>query len=192
MCEWVLSPKLCLTLSNPMDCSPPGSSVHGISQARILEWFAISSSSSSQPRDRTQSSAFAGVFFTTEPLEKPQITILGLKCKLTQWSIILNLENLIKQIQNNLIKFSEYSTKIQSDPQKLMEKLVDKNKGNKWISLMVQWLRLCIPKTGDPGLIPGQGTRSHIQQLSIPHAEMRNRQSQINKYFLKTAKEIEI
>ena len=31
----------CLTLSNPMDCSLPGSSVHGIFQARVLEWFAI-------------------------------------------------------------------------------------------------------------------------------------------------------
>ena len=34
--------KSCLTLGNPMDCSPPGSSVHGVSQARILEWAAIS------------------------------------------------------------------------------------------------------------------------------------------------------
>ena len=34
--------KLCLTLCDPMDCSPSGSSVHGISQARILEWVAIS------------------------------------------------------------------------------------------------------------------------------------------------------
>ena len=32
----------CLTLCDPMDCSPPGSSVHGTSQARILEWVAIS------------------------------------------------------------------------------------------------------------------------------------------------------
>ena len=32
----------CLTLCNPMDCNPPGSSVHGIFQARILEWVAIS------------------------------------------------------------------------------------------------------------------------------------------------------
>ena len=31
----------CLTLSDPMDCSPPGSSVHGIFQARVLEWVAI-------------------------------------------------------------------------------------------------------------------------------------------------------
>ena len=33
--------QLCLTLSNPMDCNPPGSSVHGIFQARVLEWDAI-------------------------------------------------------------------------------------------------------------------------------------------------------
>ena len=31
----------CLTLSDPMDCSPPGSSIHGIFQARVLEWGAI-------------------------------------------------------------------------------------------------------------------------------------------------------
>ena len=44
----------CLTLCNPMDCSPPGSSVHGILLARLLEWVTISSSrKSSQPRDRT-------------------------------------------------------------------------------------------------------------------------------------------
>ena len=34
--------QLCPTLCDPMDCSPPGSSVHGIFQARILEWVAIS------------------------------------------------------------------------------------------------------------------------------------------------------
>ena len=46
--------QLCLTLLDPMDCSPPGSSVYGISQARILEWSAISHSRrSSQHRDWT-------------------------------------------------------------------------------------------------------------------------------------------
>ena len=45
----------CLTLCDPMDCSLPGSSVHGIFQAIVLEWIAISfSSGSSLPRDRTQ------------------------------------------------------------------------------------------------------------------------------------------
>ena len=52
---------LCLTLCDPMDCSPPGSSVHGMSQARILEWVAISSSrGSSQPMDQTRISYFGG------------------------------------------------------------------------------------------------------------------------------------
>ena len=50
----------CLTLCDPVDCSPPGSSIHGILQARILEWVAISfSRGSSQPRDRTQVSRIA-------------------------------------------------------------------------------------------------------------------------------------
>ena len=49
----------CLTLCNPMDCSPPGSSVHWISQARILEWVAISfSRASSRPRDWLVSCVF--------------------------------------------------------------------------------------------------------------------------------------
>ena len=44
--------QLCLTLCNPMDCRPPGSSVHGILQARTLEWVAMPSSrGSSRPRD---------------------------------------------------------------------------------------------------------------------------------------------
>ena len=55
---------------NPMDCSPPGCSVHGIPQARILEWVAIPASrGSSQPRDRTQISHIAGRFFTVWALE---------------------------------------------------------------------------------------------------------------------------
>ena len=57
--------QLCLTLCDPMDCSLPGSSVHGIFQARILEWVAISfSRGSSQPSDRTQVSHIVGRCFT--------------------------------------------------------------------------------------------------------------------------------
>ena len=52
----------CLTVCDPMD--PPGSSVHGILQARILEWVAISFSKGSfQPKDRTQVSHIAGRCF---------------------------------------------------------------------------------------------------------------------------------
>ena len=58
----------CPTLCDLMDCSLPGSSVLGISQTRILEWVARSSSrGSSRCRDRTISPASAGRFFTTEP-----------------------------------------------------------------------------------------------------------------------------
>ena len=50
----VLVAQSCLTLCDPTDCSPPGSSVPGILQARILEWVAFPfSKGSSQPRDRT-------------------------------------------------------------------------------------------------------------------------------------------
>ena len=56
--------KLCLTFYL-LDCSPPGSSVHGILQAWILEWVAISfSRGSSWSRDRTHVSCIAGRFFT--------------------------------------------------------------------------------------------------------------------------------
>ena len=56
---------LCLTLCDPLDRSLPGSSVHGILQARILEWVAMPSfRGSSQPRDGAWVSCIAGRFFT--------------------------------------------------------------------------------------------------------------------------------
>ena len=66
----------CPALCDPMDCSPPGSSVHGISQSRILELVAISFfRESSQPRNQTHISCIAGRFFTTVPLKKPCFSI---------------------------------------------------------------------------------------------------------------------
>ena len=63
-CYYWYVTQLCLTLCDPMDCSPPGSSVHGILQPRILESVAISfSRGSSQPRDWTPISHIAGRFF---------------------------------------------------------------------------------------------------------------------------------
>ena len=55
-CMCAKSLQLCPTLCHPGDCSPPGSSVHGILQARILGWVTMPSSrGSSQPRDQTRS-----------------------------------------------------------------------------------------------------------------------------------------
>ena len=52
VCVLCLVTQSCLTPCDPVDCSPPGSSVHGILQARILQWVAMPSSrESSQPRD---------------------------------------------------------------------------------------------------------------------------------------------
>ena len=57
--------QLCPTLCSPTDCSLPGSSIHGIFQARVLQWVAISfSRGSSRPRDRTLVSCTAGRRFT--------------------------------------------------------------------------------------------------------------------------------
>ena len=68
-CEYGVKVKVkitqsCLTFCDPMDCSPPGSSVHSILQTIILEWVTVPfSRGSSQPRDRTQVSWTAGGFF---------------------------------------------------------------------------------------------------------------------------------
>ena len=64
--------QLCPTLCDRRDCSPPGSSAHGLFQARILDWVAISSSRESSQLRKIQpvspaSPAMAGGFFTTEP-----------------------------------------------------------------------------------------------------------------------------
>ena len=79
-----------------MDCSPPGSSVHGILQAKILEWVVISfSRGSSWPRDWTRVSCLAGGFFTTEPPRKASLSLFlvylelffaFLLCLFLQWN----------------------------------------------------------------------------------------------------------
>ena len=103
--RWFISPagmhakllQLCLTLWDPMDCSPPGSSVHGILQTRILKWVALPTSrESSQPRDRRQvslSPALASGFFTTSatweaPTNKDWLPLVVL-CSVAELCLIL-------------------------------------------------------------------------------------------------------
>ena len=60
----MLIAQCCLTLCDRMECSPPGSSVHGILQARILDWVAISSSRGSfRARNRTQVFCIAAILY---------------------------------------------------------------------------------------------------------------------------------
>ena len=88
LCSAMLSSvtKMCLTLCELMDCNQPGSSVHGVSQARILEWVAISSSRGSfRSKDQTCISCIGrwvlnqGGFFTTEPPGEPWFFLVPLK-----------------------------------------------------------------------------------------------------------------
>ena len=68
---------LCPTLCDPLDCSPPGFSVHGVFKARILEWVSISySRGSSRPREQahvSMSPVLAGGFFTTSTTHKTYV-----------------------------------------------------------------------------------------------------------------------
>ena len=84
-----------LTLCNPMDDSPPGSSVHGISQTRILEQVAICfSKGSSQPRDWTRVFCIGHGFYTTEPPgkreERDNILVSKLSSLTTKWECLQN------------------------------------------------------------------------------------------------------
>ena len=67
-----------LTLCHPVDCSPPGSSVREIFQARVLEWVAISSSRDlPDPGVKLMSPVLTHGFFITEPTVKPPIVIIS-------------------------------------------------------------------------------------------------------------------
>ena len=81
----------CLTLCNPMDCSPPGSSVHGILQARILEGVAILfSRGSSWRRDWTWVSCvfcIAGRFFTCWAIREAFLICIWSVTVVTQWDV---------------------------------------------------------------------------------------------------------
>lgn len=76
VCLWAKSLQLCLTICDPMDCSPPGSSVHGILQARILEWVVISFSRGSPPRDWTCISRIADDFLPLSHLKNLSPTLV--------------------------------------------------------------------------------------------------------------------
>ena len=85
MCVCAKSLQLCLTLGDPMNCSPPGFFVYGIFHARILEWVAISSfRGSSPPRDWTWISCIAGRFFTACAIGKVHLinfsSVQSLRC----------------------------------------------------------------------------------------------------------------
>ena len=109
--------QLCPTLCDPIDGSPPGSSVHGIFQARILEWVATPfSQGSSWPRDWTHVSCvscIAGRFFThwatnpthCVPFPKSQLTLLLPRFPFHQYSYFVQVPDHLAKMLANLHNF---------------------------------------------------------------------------------------
>ena len=87
-----------------MDCGQPGSSVHGILQARILEWAAISfSRRSSQPRDRTQVSGIACRFFTIRAtVDSWALTICTIPSQSSFDTLSLSISQLLRVVKARL------------------------------------------------------------------------------------------
>ena len=89
----------CLTLCNPLDYSPPGSSVHEILQARILERVAIPfSKGSSQPRDWTYVSCLAGRFFTIWAIREASYDPIPKTFQLHSLQIQISTRNVVPSI----------------------------------------------------------------------------------------------
>ena len=83
--KWSEVTQSCSTLGDPMDCSLSGSSVHGIFQARVLEWIAISfSRGSSRPRNQTRVSRIAGRRFIIWATREAKMQYLGAISKMTE------------------------------------------------------------------------------------------------------------
>ena len=98
LCVHAQSLQSCPTLCSPMDCSPPGSSVHGISQARILEWVAMPSSR--DPRIEPKSPASPVLQADSLPLShkgSPKSVLKGTLMMLGNLESYLKLASLAKQ-----------------------------------------------------------------------------------------------
>ena len=133
---------VCPDMSNSLQThglySPPGSSFHGILQARLLEWVAISSSRGhSWPRGRTCVSCVAGGFFTTEPPGSPYSYITGYKMEFHQVPQILLHET--KSTCKVLKDFTKSSWMPHS-------RLVIETMDNKWNEVAQLCLTLCDPR----------------------------------------------
>ena len=102
----VLLCELCPTLCNPMDCSPPASSIHVILLARILEWVAIPFSRwSSWLRDQTLVSCIAGRVSTIWGTGKPTFVIIITYDDLPQEALPLYLKRLtLRQVVQGLLR----------------------------------------------------------------------------------------
>ena len=128
-----------------MNCSPPGSSVHGISQARTLEWFSISSSrGSSRPRDQThvscKSPALQVSSLHTDPLGKPHSDI-----KVTALQIFT-----VLPMSPHCVMSLLFSLTLKKKKKKNTEILFCISQHHRWWSR--KWGKLICPSNGNPNV----------------------------------------
>ena len=136
--------QLCSTLCDPMDCSPPGSSAHGILQVRIMDWVAMPfSRESSQPRDRTHISCLLHWQVGSLPLAppgKPKYSILYIifKCS-SQFiiSIITELFQLFVSIISNQFNYHSFTVQSRHHAQLIYMTSFNKNNPIKQIALFL-------------------------------------------------------
>ena len=107
-CESVVA-RSCPTLWNPMHCSLPGSSIHRLLQARILEWISIPfSRGSSQPRDWTRVSHIAGRFSTVWATRETKEKLYKSGSKMLSSKAVADIKEIcIKLEQNHFINFKQ-------------------------------------------------------------------------------------
>ena len=108
VCVWVA--QLCLTLCDRMDCSPPGPSIRGILQARILEWVAVPfPRGSSWPRDRIWACIWTKIIIYSKRCTFPQVSCIAGRFFTTWLTRKAQNDHRILNNQNNLMKLSEWN-----------------------------------------------------------------------------------
>ena len=111
----------CQTLCSPMDYSLPGSSVHGIFQARTLEWVAISPPGAlPNPGTKPSYPALADKFFTTEPPGMPYLSFLSLTlpnqldCQFLEYHVLLHVSHFVSlPVSKSSVKTEERTYKVE-------------------------------------------------------------------------------
>ena len=133
-CCCCLVTKSCLTLCYPIDCSPPVSSVLGISQARILEWAAIFfSRGSSQPRDWTHVSCNGRWILNYWGTRKAPQKLRKAYFLIKEWrAVSLALEHRFSVTGSECSCFSRFFKKIRDTKGTFHAKIYFLNKGQKW------------------------------------------------------------
>ena len=153
--------QLCPTLCDSVDYSPPGSSVHGILQARILEWVAISfSKGSSQPRDQTQVSRVAGRRFNLwATREAQQIYTYSVL-----WTLIIKAQEMMLKFWINPFLFFFFFDKSFSNQSFTTYYQKPKNQihSDNVCSLVICSIWILEPKSLDNTCVKGQTTRLFI------------------------------